>query len=77
MMAARVETTPTLKVTGIARLFTPQGFLGGNGALFYDVSPDGRRFLMLDITAAPTNAVSERLVVVQNLAAELRQRLPK
>ncbi|HEU5218906.1 MAG TPA: protein kinase [Gemmatimonadales bacterium] len=77
MMAARVETTPTLKVAGVTRLFTAQGFQGGNGALVYDVSPDGRRFLMLDITAAPTNAASERLVVVQNLAAELRKRLPR
>lgn len=32
---------------------------------------------MLDITAAPANASSERLVVVQNLAAELSRRLPK
>jgi Tol biopolymer transport system component/tRNA A-37 threonylcarbamoyl transferase component Bud32 len=77
MMAAKVETTPTLKVTGVTRLFTAQGFQGGNGALVYDVSPDGRRFLMLDITAAPTNAASERLVVVQNLAAELLARLPR
>jgi Tol biopolymer transport system component/tRNA A-37 threonylcarbamoyl transferase component Bud32 len=77
MMAARVETAPTLKLSGVVRLFTPQGFQGGNGALFYDVAPDGRRFLMLDITAAPTNAASERLVVVQNLAAELSRRLPQ
>ncbi len=77
MMAAKVETTPILKVTGIARLFTPQGFQSGNGTLLYDVAPDGRRFLMLDITAAPTNAASERLVVVQNLAAELQKRLPR
>ncbi|HEX7024962.1 MAG TPA: hypothetical protein VF187_09100, partial [Gemmatimonadales bacterium] len=77
MMAARVETTPTFKVAGVTRLFTAQGFQGGNGALVYDVSPDGRRFLMLDITAAPTNASSERPVVVQNLAAELLARLPR
>jgi serine/threonine-protein kinase len=77
MMAARVETTPALRVAGVIRLFTAQGFQGGNGALLYDVSPDGRRFLMLDITAAPTNASSERLVVVQNLGAELARRLPR
>ena len=77
MMAARVETTPALRVAGVIRLFTAQGFQGGNGALLYDVSPDGRRFLMLDITAAPTNASSERLVVVQNLSAELAKRLPR
>jgi Tol biopolymer transport system component/tRNA A-37 threonylcarbamoyl transferase component Bud32 len=77
MMAIRVETIPTLTVTGVTRLFTPQGFQGGNGALLYEVSPDGRRFLMLDITAAPTDASSERLVVVQNIGAELAKRLPQ
>ena len=73
-MSVRVETTPTLKVTGVTRLFTPQGFQGGDGALMYAVSPDGQHFLMLDITAAPTDAASERLVVVQNLAAEFAKR---
>ncbi len=77
MIAATVLTTPTLKVTGVTRLFTPLGFQGGGGAPLYDVTPDGRRFLMLDITAAPTNAASERLVLVQNLAAELAKRLPR
>jgi hypothetical protein len=32
---------------------------------------------MLDITAAPTDAASERLVVVQNIGAELAKRLPQ
>jgi serine/threonine-protein kinase len=77
LMSARVETTPTFKVTGVTRLFTPLGVSGGGGAAFYEVSPDGRRFLMLDITAAPTNAASERLVVVQNFTAELMKRLPR
>ncbi|HEY9382412.1 MAG TPA: protein kinase [Gemmatimonadales bacterium] len=77
MMAAKVVVSPTLKVTGGARLFSPQGFQGGNGALLFDVSPDGKRFLMLDITAAPSNAASERLVLVQNLAVELSRRLPQ
>ena len=67
MMTVRVETTPTLKVTGVSRLFTPLGFQGGNGSLLYEVSPDGRRFLMLDITAPPSDAASERLVVVRNI----------
>ena len=74
MMSVRVETTPTLKVTGVTRLFTPLGFQGGDGARRYAVGPDGQRFLMLDITAAPTDAASERLVVVQNIGAELTKR---
>ena len=75
MMAVRMETSPTFKVSEVTRLFTPQGFQGGNGALLYEVSRDGRRFLMLDITASPKDAASERLVVVQNLAAQLGRRL--
>ncbi|HEY6224870.1 MAG TPA: protein kinase [Gemmatimonadales bacterium] len=77
MMAARIETAPALKVSGVTRLFTPIGFQGGDGALFYDVSPDGGRFLMLDIGAAPSSAGREQLVVVQNFAAELKKRLPR
>ena len=77
MMSARVDTAPTLTITGVTRLFTPQGFQGGNDALIYEVSPDGRRFLMLDITAGPANSAGERLVVVQNIAAELNQKLPE
>ena len=77
LMAAKLETAPALKLDAVTRLFTPQGFQGGGATPMYDVSPDGKRFLMLDITAAPSNATSERVVVVQNLAAELKKRLPK
>jgi serine/threonine-protein kinase len=76
MMAARVTTTPTLVVGSVDRLFTPIGFQGGAGYLLYQVSPDGKRFLMLDITAS-SGAVSERVVVVQNFAAELQRLLPR
>jgi serine/threonine-protein kinase len=77
MMAARLGTVPTLTVTRVDRLFTPLGFQGGEGGLLYEVSPDGRRFLMLDITAARGDASTERLVVVQNLATDLAKRLPR
>jgi serine/threonine-protein kinase len=77
MMAARLEAAPILRVSGVTRLFAPQGFQGNNSVLIYQVNPDGRRFLMLDITAAPTDAASERLVVVQNIGAELAKRLPQ
>ena len=89
MMAARMATTPTLNVTGVTRLFTPQGFQGGGtrasvsgalntglSSLLYEVGRDSR-FLMLDIVAAPANASDERLVVVQNIGAELAKRLPQ
>jgi eukaryotic-like serine/threonine-protein kinase len=76
MMAARVSMTPTLGVSSVDRLFTPIGFQGSAGNLLYQVSPEGKRFLMLDITAS-AGAVSERVVVVQNFAAELQRLLPR
>ena len=80
IMAARLETAPTLKVGRVTRLFTPLGFQGliglGQEGLF-DVTPDGQRFLMLDLTAAPASGERERIVMVQNFATELRNRLPR
>jgi serine/threonine-protein kinase len=76
MMAVRVQTSPTLVVGSGTRLFTPIGFQGGGGSLLYQVSPDGKRFLMLDITASGGPA-GENLVVAQNFASELRKRLPR
>jgi serine/threonine-protein kinase len=77
MMAARVETAPTLTVLQVERLFFPGGFQGGQSGLLYQVSPDGRRFLMLDITTARADASGERFVVVQNFSAELMKRVPR
>lgn len=75
MMAARLATTPTLKVTGVSRLFTPQGFQVGTDGLLYEVGRDSLRFLLLDISATPADASDERLVVVLNIGAELAKRL--
>jgi serine/threonine-protein kinase len=77
MMAARVETAPTLTVIRVDRLFSPVGFQGGQGGLLYQVSPDGRRFLMLSITSVRSDTSGERFVVVQNFASELVKRLPR
>ncbi len=74
IMAAQVQTVPTLTVTKLDRLFTPIGFQFTGLGTVYDVSPDGRRFLMLSIAADDS---AERLVVVQNFTAELRKRLPR
>ena len=77
MMAAQMAAGPAFSVRSVDRLFTPLGFQGGNGALLYEPSTDGKRFLMLDITAAPQDARGDRLVVVQNFATELRKRVPR
>jgi serine/threonine-protein kinase len=77
MMAAKLAPGADFAVRSVDRLFTPLGFQGGNGALLYAPSPDGTRFLMLDITATPQDARGERLVVVQNFATELLKRVPR
>jgi hypothetical protein len=42
----------------------------------YDVSSDGRRFLMLEPVPAPTSAGAGRIVLVQNWFDELRRVAP-
>jgi Tol biopolymer transport system component len=66
---------------------TPDGFAAGNpqvvvkGDYFnpaggYDVSPDGRRFLMLKNVDNSPQAQPSQIVLVQNFFEELRQLLP-
>jgi eukaryotic-like serine/threonine-protein kinase len=56
--------------------------LGGSGeyaALLrrtYDVSPDGRRFLMIKNASAPVISLAQRIVVVQNWFEELNSKVP-
>jgi hypothetical protein len=47
LVAAAVTTTPTFAVTGRTPLFGVNPFYLGIGHALYDVSPDGRRFVML------------------------------
>lgn len=77
MMAVDIETregfragTPKVLFEGAYRS-TPAPFQPGFG---YDVSPDGRRFLMIKPTSE-TNA-PEQLQVVENWFEELKQRVP-
>ena len=73
LMAARITTAPELAVTRVDRLFSTLR-LGSSSV--YDVSPDGRRFLMLDGSSGSGDASAGHIVIVPNLAAELRRRLP-
>ena len=82
----RVAITPrsSLPVGTPVQLFEGSSFaLGGRGDFVrwfqrtYDVSPDGRRFLMIkqpDHPAAP--ATPERIVLIQNWFEELKAKLP-
>ena len=73
LMAARITTAPELSVTRVDRLFSTLR-LGSSSV--YDVSPDGRRFLMLDGSSGSGDASAGHIVVVPNFAAELRRKLP-
>jgi hypothetical protein len=55
-------------------LFSASPFVIGNNAGVYDVSPDGRRFVMI---RPATGAGESELVVVQNWFEELRGRVGK
>ena len=76
-MAASVVTTPTFRVTSRRDLFTRTR---GN-AFSYDVSPDGKQFVMaaLPPEALRASAARERdpmrLVVVANWFSEVRRKL--
>jgi eukaryotic-like serine/threonine-protein kinase len=65
-VAASVVTTPTFSVTARDVLFEGNYLLNGGHASF-DVSPEGKSFLML----RPVSGAGEEIVVIPNWAAEL------
>jgi len=78
MMSVAVEGGSTFRAGNPTRLFEGRYFMtAGTAGRTYDVSPDGRRFLMVkvgdgsDQTAAPAS-----LVVVQNWFEELKRLVP-
>ena len=74
LMAATVEPGPVFASGTPVRLFRGNYFLGGANSIgrTYDVSPDGRRFLMIK----PDPESMTTLAVVQHWTEELRQRDP-
>jgi Tol biopolymer transport system component len=74
MVAASVVRAPTFRVTGRRDLFTRTG-----GPSVYDISPDGKQFVMTAPSAGasgtPTVFEPFRLVVVGNWIEELRRKL--
>jgi serine/threonine-protein kinase len=79
MMVVAVEPGPTFRVGTQQVLFEGDYVqeVDNSGAHNYDLSPDGKRFLM--VALAPSEAgqqVRQRLVVVQNWLEELTRRVP-
>ena len=78
LYAASVNLNPTFKPGPVARVFPNAGYAGGGargGGRTYDVSHDGRRFLMIKMDAGQAATVPS-VVVVLNWFEELKRALP-
>jgi len=74
MMAVAVKLAPTFDA-GLPRLLFQGDFGATAGIRGYDVTPDGRRFLMVQQKDRPHTTVTE-MILVQNWLEELRQKVP-
>ena len=75
LVSAAVLPGATFTLGAQAALFNTSGYASNAISLYYDVSPDGQRFLMLrpPVTAAISGKVE--LVQITNWAAEVRSKL--
>ena len=77
LMSVPVKPGPTWTAGTPSKLIEASYFRGGGGndSRMYDVSPDGKRFLMIkqDVSA---NQPAARIVVVQNWLEELKRLVP-
>ena len=76
MQAVRVALKPTFGILGKQRLFSTIGYFASPWAQAYDVTPDGRRFVLLRVGSS-TGAVSASLVLVENFLTELHRRMAR
>ncbi len=83
VMSVSIAPGSTWKASAPTQLFIATSYaLSGSGDLrglsrTYDVSPDGKRFLMLKNADAPAQtSVAPRIVIVQNWHEELRRLVP-
>jgi hypothetical protein len=67
LVAAGIATTPALAVTGRKRLFAVGDIVGTSPHANYDISPDGKTFVMVRRSPAA------RIMVIQNLPALVRR----
>jgi Tol biopolymer transport system component len=67
LVAAGISTGPAIAVTGRKRLFPIGDIVGSSPHANYDVSPDGRSFVMVRRSPAA------RIIVIQNLPALVRR----
>jgi Tol biopolymer transport system component len=75
-MAVAVSSGASLSVGPPAKLFEGAYLTPQHGRQVYDVSKDGKRFLMIKAAAADAAAPPPQIIVVQNWVEELRQLVP-
>ena len=75
MMAVPVQTTPGFKA-GTPQVLFKGDYLAPQNGRTYDVSPDGKRFLMIKAGPETEAPVEASIVVVQNWLEELKRRVP-
>ena len=79
LVVAQIETEPTFSRSTPESVVSTSGYaLLSNSARRYDISPDGRRFLMVKRPTAETTdgASSPELIFVQNWFDELQRLVP-
>ena len=75
MMAVPVQTSPALLLGKPVVLFKGRYFSQLNGRT-YDVSPDGKRFLMIKNVLPAQTTADQRIVIVENWTEELQRLVP-
>jgi serine/threonine-protein kinase len=80
LMSTAISGTPVFKSSNPTKVFDTTAYSIGvqtaNLGLTYDVSPDGRRFLMIKQAAGDQAAARPQILVVQNWFEELKGRVP-
>ena len=78
LMRVGVERGPSWSATPPSKVVKEGYFTvpGGNPGRTYDVSPDGRRFLVIKQAATDTGAAPPGIVVVQHFDEELKRLVP-
>jgi hypothetical protein len=76
MMAVNITTQPSFSVGKPKMLFRGPYVTTPITFPYYDVSPDGQRFLMIKPTEQTSSSSLTQIVVVQNWFEELKRRVP-
>ena len=75
LVVATFDTTPSFAVRSRTTLFSTRGFLGASiSPRDYDITPDDRRFVMIQLPDPSALDVQE-LILVENLFEELKAKV--